>query len=155
MDFSSLPQFPSTFRAAAPTHSPRKPLSLRVATMLFCLVAASATALMLYALWPSINALAYPSAPVPLDFRLIEQKYGYVRQTHTTASELVQLLGPPSSQEYEGPGDFTEIRRFHPDRYPDFKSQVWLRWADPNDKGKWVVVHLLDGKVYQAFKHGF
>jgi hypothetical protein len=69
--------------------------------------------------------------------------------------EVRRLLGPPSSEGDVGLQSVEEMMLFHPDRYPFVNSRIWLGWTDPNDKEKWVLLLLLDGRVFQKFKHGF
>lgn len=158
MNFSSLPQFPSARPSVAPVGTSLRPLSPRLARLLLCLSVLSAAALLLYVLWPVVDAMTNPPAPMPtapFSFKVIEQRYRQV-QPGLTVGEVRRLLGPPSSSEAEGRAIIEEERRYHPDMYPgDADSWVLLRWTDPNDKHKWVTVLFLDGKVYFTRQDGF
>lgn len=158
MDFSSLPQFPSAFRLAAPAHALRKLPSPRLTRALLGLGVLSAAGLSLYALWPNVAAMIQrptPAPTAPLDFRIIQQRYDDMPLS-ATPEEVRWQLGPPSSEDDPGIESVEVMIEYHPDRYPGHvETRYWLKWADPNDQDKWVRVLMVDGKVLFKYKHGF
>ena len=92
---------------------------------------------------------------VPLDFQDIQQRLQYVRWG-TSASDVVRLLGPPSSDHDVGLASIEQEMQYHPDRYGgDVSTRLWLKWSDPNNKDKWVLVLLLDNRVYLKYQKGY
>ncbi len=88
-----------------------------------------------------------PSArptPQPLDFKLVEKRYGEVRPS-VSRKEVEQWLGPPTERDVLA----AELRQaevqLDSGRFWGRPSvPVWDRWSDPNDKRRWVAV-LYDG----------
>jgi hypothetical protein len=102
-----------------------------------------------------------PPAPfLPLEFRLIQERYWQV-QTYDTYEEVETWLGPPTERNVCEPV-FGELERLWLNGGRNWfpKDRCWHKWSDPNDKRRWVAVCFYRGlqgepKVYRIIKKGF
>jgi hypothetical protein len=158
MSLSSLPpiptlQWPAAFKSLKKSGPAIPP---RVVTVLLSVAMVAGLATTCYWLWRALDAIQRPAPPpprVPLDFKLVRQRFRQVRPM-ASREEVEELLGPPSFQtEYEP--DFEDINArvwARPDRYPGEHS--WAKWIDPQDKGKWVAVFFAGDRVYRTLHKG-
>jgi hypothetical protein len=149
MGFTSLPEYVAIQRTSST--GPRKcdrvcsPRVTRIAVELLVLSAIGGLVLELQRIH---TALQSPPSPAPaqrsrppLNFKLIQERYGLVHEG-ATREEVEELLGPPTRPNFAP---------FNP-RRPHW---VWDGWSDPKDKGKWVIVLYAEGKVVIKQMNGF
>jgi hypothetical protein len=159
MDFSSLPKYPPPDGPGAATclRENSQELSRRVIRILLELVFLLAVMLLLYEFRPiaTVADRPPPAAP-PLDFKLIEARYNKVG-LFVSRDEVRKLLGPPTELPFWEPGleqltADVEQWNMHSELPSD---RIWVRWTDPNDKGKCVTIFFAGNQVRFKFKKGF
>jgi hypothetical protein len=171
MDLSSPPKYPTYKGRASATGA--EDIEERIAAIrvrpiarpqrgeriAFKLVLVAAFGLLLYWLrcqtHPAEPPIA-PPPPLPLEFKLVQDRYVKI-QLFQDRAEVEQLLGPPCP-EHEPVPEFVNWERLaeHSHRHmgiPD--GRIWERWIDPEDKGKWVAVLFAGERVYSKGKKGF
>ena len=105
------------------------------------------------------RARAAAPPPPPIDFRVVVEWFGRVRNGATRA-EVEQHLGRPTERRASGP----EVDRFEDhwwnggkNIFPD--NREWNRWTDPADPNRWaavVYVRLTETQtVHGKLKKGF
>jgi hypothetical protein len=102
------------------------------------------------------NALRSPASPPPpppqpLSFKVIAERFARVHIA-MPADEVFALLGPQQFEELREPEmDKHDVLVWaHPDRYPE--PRYWAKWADPDDRSRWVAVYVCGGQVYIMLK---
>jgi hypothetical protein len=156
MSFSSLPNCPlndNSFEINCAEKSRQGTSPFRVMLGVGCLLAIAA---LLYCAWRMVTASepAPPSPRIPLDFKLIQERFGRV-PLGATREEVEEMLGPPSSCP-AWDADFDSINRLveaHSDRYRG--DWLWAKWTDSIDEGKWVAVFFCGGTARHFLTNGF
>jgi hypothetical protein len=94
----------------------------------------------------------------PLDFRLVTERYDSVGFADSR-KKVLEILGPPTTiHTVDGldvdVGTFCMREQKHRDFDVDSDS-LWLKWTDPKNAGKCVMVCLIHGRVGLKLKEGF
>jgi hypothetical protein len=95
----------------------------------------------------------------PFEFELVEKRFSDV-QLFASREEAEALLGPPSGRAYGPEIVAAQERAERSNRHFGIPSeQIWQRWSDPKDEGRWVAVLYAGSypsyKVYWKIKVGF
>jgi hypothetical protein len=162
MTLSSLPTYPSPQRADVGRCIKKDDpaLSRRAALILLGLPLLGVLAGALFCAWRILDAIENPPKPpparLPLDFKLVQERFEQVRLLARRA-EVEELLGPPVGwRDFKFQPEFWDFERTieaRPDRYPS-GSREWALWIDPKDENKWVAVHYIGGRVYHMLDKG-
>ena len=154
MDYTSLPTFPPPIpsRAATSVRTRDWRLTLRQTRVLIDLAKlAGIMALLLWMRQTAIGPRQPEPPPKPLPFRVVAERFDQVGLT-MSRDEVVALLGPERFETLWEP----EMREHdllvwaHPDRYPE--PRYWAKWADPDDRRRWVAVFICGGRVYKTLR---
>jgi hypothetical protein len=97
-----------------------------------------------------------PAKRQPLEFNLIRQRHRDVR-LFDSREKVEAILGPPTERNVVEPDLLELAERVEVwNRHLGVPNErTWDRWADPNDKGKWVTIYFAGGKVYWVLQKGF
>jgi hypothetical protein len=156
MAFYSLPSYPALPNPSSAKRIQDRGLGLspRATRILRDLLILVVVGVMLYQLREMAAERRLPPPRAPLDFKLVQERFGKVLMLDS--SEVEALLGPPSPQQSREPEFqlYEAVVAAHPDRYPS-GSFWWTKWTDPKDEGKWIAVFFAGGKAYHVVKKGF
>jgi hypothetical protein len=80
--------------------------------------------------------------PPPLDFKIVEKRYGEERLFTLRQEDVEKLLGPPTHRGVSGPDEEVRFSR----QLSELPSD--RRWDKWEGEGKWVLVLYVEGEVY-------
>lgn len=167
MDFSSLPKYRvvQTAGSAAGAQNTSQRISQRAMRNLRDLALLVAIVALLYWLRQTVAAIehapVFTPAPLPLDFRLVEQRYGDV-PLMGSRKDVERLLGTPTQRNAWHPELAETQRRLEiGDRNSRFLPRVraWDIWSDPKNESRWVAILYVGDyradRTYLKLKKGF
>lgn len=131
----------------------------RTRNIVFNLFLFASIVLLLLLLKQVQTGLRSPTAPSPVDFSVIEERYDKV-PLWVSQKKVEALLGPPTDRRaYEE--EFSKLEDFaiHSMRLRDSTERFWQKWVDPNNPERWVAIfyagYYPDYTAYAKTKRGF
>jgi hypothetical protein len=157
MDFSPVPKYPMFQSSAAPRHATGAWLSARERRLFSDLCFVAAFVVLLSCLRWMVTTSNHPrppkSAPSPLDFKVVRERYKDVRD-RATRLEVLGVLGPPT-QRNVWVAQSVQWEEMHWRKDDSPYVRIWDKWTDPNDPDSWVLIMFGDAQVWAKYQQGF